>query len=125
MRLRGQALTSHPTLRRAVACGRLQDSMPSAEKGCSTSSVVLARRAGRPWVVAMVTGKIDQRPVVDDVALGILAADRGLHPVIEDLARHAVERGEGGEVAAQHRLQVLVQDEAGPEQAAVAEHQGE
>ena len=73
----------------------------------------------------MVAGKIDQRPVVDDVALGILAADRGLHPVIEDLARHAVERREGGEVAAQHGLQVLVQDEAGPEQAAVAEHQGE
>ena len=59
------------------------------------------------------------------MALGILAQDRGLHPVIEDLARHALERGEGGEVAAQHALQVLVQDEAGPEQAAVAEHQGE
>ena len=76
-------------------------------------------------VEAVVAGEVDQRPVVDDVALGVLAQDRGLHPVIEDLARHAVERGEGGEVAAQHGLQVLVQDEAGPEQAAVAEHQGE
>jgi hypothetical protein len=53
---------------------------------------------------------------------GILAQDRGLHPVVEDLARHAVERGEGSEMAAQHGLQVLVQDEASPEQAAVAEH---
>ncbi len=76
-------------------------------------------------VEAVVAGEVDQRPVVDDVALGVLAADRGLHPVVEDLARHALERGEGGEVAAQHGLQVLVQDEARPEQAAVAEHQGE
>ena len=70
-------------------------------------------------------GEVDQRPVVDNVALGVLAADRGLHPVIEDLARPAVERGEGGEVTAQHGLQALMQDEARPEQAAVAEHQGE
>jgi hypothetical protein len=40
LRLRGQALTSHPALRRAVACGQSQDSMQSAEKVCSTSSVV-------------------------------------------------------------------------------------
>jgi hypothetical protein len=76
-------------------------------------------------VEAVVARKIDQRPVVDDVALGVLAADRGLHPVVEDLARHTIERGEGGEVAAQHGLQVLMQDEARPEQTAVAEHQGE
>ena len=74
---------------------------------------------------AVVAGEVDQRPVVDDVPPGIFAQDRGLHPVIEDLARHAVERGKGGEVATQHGLQVLVQDEAGPEQPAVAEHQGE
>jgi hypothetical protein len=74
---------------------------------------------------AVVAGEADQRPVVDDVAPGILAQDRGLHPVIEDLARHASERSEGGEMTAQHGLQVLVQDEASPEQAAVAEHQGE
>ena len=76
-------------------------------------------------VEAVVAGEVDQRPVVDDVALGILADDRGLHPIVEDLARHAAERLESGEVAAQHGLQVLVQDEAGPEQAAVAEHQRE
>jgi hypothetical protein len=76
-------------------------------------------------VEAVVAGKIDQRPVVDDVALGVLAADRGLHSVVEDLMWHTLQRGEGGEVAAQHGLQVLMQDEAAPEQAAVAEHQGE
>ena len=70
--------------------------------------------AAGPGVEAVVAGEVDQRPVVDDVALGILAQDRGLHPVAEDLARHALERGKGGEVAAQHALQVLVQDEAGP-----------
>ena len=39
--------------------------------------------------------------------------------------RHAAQRLEGRHVAAQQRLQVLVQDEAGPDQAAVAEHQRE
>ena len=76
-------------------------------------------------VEAVVAGEVDQRPIVDDVALGVLTQDRGLHPVVEDLARHAVERREGSQVAAEHGLQVLMQDEAGPEQAAVAEHQGE
>ena len=74
---------------------------------------------------AIVAGEVDERPVVDDVALCVLADDRRLHPVVEDLARHAAERLEGRQVAAQHGLQVLMQDEAGPDQAAVAEHQGE
>jgi hypothetical protein len=76
-------------------------------------------------MIAVVAGEVDERPVVDDVALCVLTGDRGLHPVVEDLARHAAKRREGGQVAAEHGLQVLMQDEASPEQAAVAEHQGE
>ena len=62
-------------------------------------------------------GEVEQGAVVDDVAgLGVLTDHRGLHPVVKDLARRAADRGEGGDVAAQHRLQVLVHDEPRPEQ---------
>src|SRR5512144_854774 len=43
-----------------------------------------------------------------------------LHPVVEDLLRHAAEVGERCDVAAQDRLQVLMQDEARPQPAAEA-----
>ena len=49
----------------------------------------------------------------------------GLHPVVEDLARHPAQGLEGSHVAAKHGLQVLVQDEPGPVQARMAEHQRE
>ena len=75
---------------------------------------------------AVVAGELEQGAVVDDVAgLGILAAEHGAHAVVEDLLRHAAKRLEGGGVAAQQRLQVLVQHEAAPQHAAVAEHQRE
>jgi hypothetical protein len=74
---------------------------------------------------AEVAGQIDERSVVDDAAGMGLAGDHGLHAVIEDLVRHAAQRLEGGHVAAQQSGQVLMQDEAGPDQAAVAEHQRE
>jgi hypothetical protein len=32
------------------------------------------------------TGKLDQRTVVDDVRLGILTDHRALHPIVQDLA---------------------------------------
>src|ERR671910_2009298 len=78
-----------------------------------------------PGVIVMVAGKVDERPVVDDVPLRILPRDRGLHAIVEDLVRHAAERREGGQMTAQHGLQILVQDEAGPQGAAVTQHQGE
>ena len=46
-------------------------------------------------------GEVEQRAIVDDEAVGILADDRGLHPVVEDLARHAADRLERRDVAAQ------------------------
>ena len=59
------------------------------------------------------------------MALAILADHRRLHPVVEDLDRHAADGLEGQHVAAQQRLQVLMQDEAGEDIAGVAEHQRE
>ena len=68
----------------------------------------------------------NQRAIVDDMAgLGILADHRGLHPVVEDLLRHAAERLEGGNVAAQQRRHVLVQHEAAPQHPAVSKYQRE
>ena len=65
--------------------------------------------------IAVVAGELEQGAVVDDVAgLGILAAEHGPHAVVEDLLRHAAERLEGGGMAAQQGLQVLVQRRSGP-----------
>ena len=70
-------------------------------------------------------GEREQRAVVDDVALAILAGHRRLHAVVEDLDRHAADRLEGRHVAAQQRLQVLVQDEAREDVPGMAQHQRE
>lgn len=59
------------------------------------------------------------------MAAGILAGDRRLHAVVEDLDRHAADRGEGLHVTAQQRLQVLMQDEARFDVTGMAEHQRE
>ena len=70
-------------------------------------------------------GEIDKRAIVDDEPIRVLADDRGLHAVVQDLARYAVDRLEGGDMAAQDALQVLVDDEAPPDQPAVTEHHRE
>src|SRR3954452_18433891 len=74
---------------------------------------------------AVVPGQVKQGSVVDHRALGSLADDGGFHAVIEDLAGNTADRAERRRMAAQDGLQVLVQDEAGPDQARVAQHQGE
>lgn len=74
---------------------------------------------------AIVGGQRHEGAVVDDVAVLALAGHRGLHAVVEDLAGHAAQGREGGDVAAQDRLQVLVQDEACPDVARVAQHHRE
>ena len=73
----------------------------------------------------VMTGEVDEGAVVDDELVGVLADDRGLHPVVEDRARRAADRVEGGDVAAQDALQILVEDEPRPDQARVAEHHRE
>jgi hypothetical protein len=70
-------------------------------------------------------GKIEEAAVIDDEAFGILADDRGLHAVIEDLARSPANRFARGNVAAQHGLQVLVNDETSPDQTRMAKYQRE
>src|SRR4051812_3701877 len=73
----------------------------------------------------VVRRQVQEFGVVDDAALVDLAQHGGLHAVVQDLRRDAAQRLEGGDMAAQHRRQILALDEAGPYQAAVAEHQGE
>jgi hypothetical protein len=49
-----------------------------------------------------VAGKLEQGPVVDDVAgLRFLAADHGAHAIVEDVFRHAAKGLERGGVTAQ------------------------
>lgn len=43
----------------------------------------------------------EQRAVIGDVALIVLAGHRGLHAVVEDLDRHAADRLEGLDMAPQ------------------------
>src|SRR6516225_11708606 len=74
---------------------------------------------------AVVAGEVDKGAVVDDEPVGVLADDRGLHPIIEDRTRRAADRVEGSDVAAQDALQVLVEGEPRPDQPGVAEHHRE
>ena len=69
--------------------------------------------------------QIEELAIVGDALIVDLAQHRRLHAVVEDLGRHAAERVEGGDVAAQNGLQVLVRDKAAPHHAAVAEHHRE
>src|SRR5689334_10836451 len=79
----------------------------------------------RARLEAVVPGQIKQGSVVDHQTLGILPGDGRLHAVIKDLAGNPADRSERRGMAAQDRLQVLVQDEPGPDQARVAQYQGE
>src|SRR5690349_24275933 len=83
-------------------------------------------RLARLRQVAVMPGKFEQRPIVDDVAsLGILAAEHGSHAVVEYVLRHTTQRLECRGLTAQQRRQVLVQHEAGPQHATVAQHERE
>ena len=74
---------------------------------------------------AVVLRQRQQRAIVDDVAIAILAGHRRLHAVVEDLDRHAADRREGLHVTAQQRLQILMHDEAREDEARMAEHHRE
>jgi hypothetical protein len=81
-------------------------------------------RPASAWLEAIVPGEIDKRAIIDDEAVGVLADDRGLHAIIEDLTRRTADRLESGDMTAQDALQVLVNDEAAPDKPGVAEHHG-
>ncbi len=60
--------------------------------------------------------EIDECAVVDHEPVRVLAEDRGLHPVVEDLARNAADRLQSGDMTAQDRLPTLMDNEARPDQ---------
>ena len=70
-------------------------------------------------------GQLQELAVVGDALIVALAHHRRLHPVIEDLRRHPAQHLEGGNMAAQDGLQILVSNKAGPHHPAMAEHQRE
>ena len=73
-------------------------------------------RVARAGLETIMTGEIDERAIVDDEAVRVLADDRSLHAIIEDLMRRAADRLESGDMTAQHALQVLVNDETAPDE---------
>ena len=74
---------------------------------------------------AVVGEQVDERGVVGHRAVRLLAEYGGLHAVVEDPGGDAAHGLEGGDVAAQHGLQVLAGAEPAPQPAAVAEDHGE
>jgi len=74
---------------------------------------------------AVMPREVEKGAVVNNKTIRVLPDHRGLHAVVENLARYAANRLERGNVAAQNRLQILVNDEPRPDQARIAEHHGE
>lgn len=74
---------------------------------------------------AVMPREIDEGAVVDDAAGLGLADHGGLHPIVEHFIGRAAQCLEGGDVAAQHRWQVLMDDEACPDQSTESEHHRE
>ena len=107
--------------------GREQPEGPDFSQGVAPEAVpesraLLGHVAGEGAVMAR---EGQERPIVDDVPLIVFAGDRGLHPVIQDLDRYAVQCFERLDVTAQQCLQVLMENIAGEQEARVAQHQAE
>src|ERR1700744_2194962 len=71
------------------------------------------------WSKAVVLRECNQLCVVDDVLLN-LTQHRCLHPVVENLTRCTANMLERFHMTTQHRLQILMLNEAAPEIAAVS-----
>lgn len=65
-------------------------------------------------VEAVMAGEVEQGTVIDDAACGRFTDHGGLHPVVEDFLWHPAKVGERGDMAAQNRLQILMQNIARP-----------
>ena len=70
-------------------------------------------------------GQVEQRKIVDYQAIDILPEHGGFHAIVEVLPGRAAEGLNRCDMAAQHGSEVLVQDEASPDQSRVAQRQGE
>src|SRR3954469_11409569 len=79
----------------------------------------------RARLEAVMPGEIEKRAIVDHEPVQILADDGCLHSVVKHFAGSPADRLERGDVATQNGLQILVQDEARPDQPAVAQHHRE
>ena len=93
-----------------------------------TLNLALGLRTIRPAgtrLEAIMPRKVEKGAVVDDKTIRVFPDHRRLHAVVENLARHTADRLERGDVAAQNRLQILVDDEPRPDQARIAEHHRE
>src|SRR5215472_12758696 len=67
--------------------------------------------------------QIEELAIVGDALIIDLTQYRRLHAVVEDLRRYPAQLLEGGNVAAQDGLQVLLNDKAAPHHPTMAEHQ--
>ena len=76
--------------------------------------------AGRHAAASRNPREVEKGAVVNDKTIRVFPDHRGLHAVVENLARYAANRLERGNVAAQNRLQILVNDEPRPDQARIA-----
>jgi hypothetical protein len=81
--------------------------------------------AAGPGPKAAVACRLEQGAIVGDAAARLLADHRRPHPVVEDLARHAAQRRERGDVTAQQGPQVPVGDATSPQEPAVAQDKSE
>src|SRR5918994_3680026 len=82
-------------------------------------------RTTGPRLEAIMRGQRQERAIVDDVALIVLAGHCRLHAVIEDFDRHTAKRCECLHVTAQQRLQVLMHDVSCEDEARMPEHEAE
>ena len=69
--------------------------------------------------------EVEKGAVVDHKTIRVFPDHRGLHAVVENLAWRSTDRLERGDVAAQNRLQIPMNNEPRPDQARIAEHHRE
>jgi len=87
-----------------------------AERALDLAFCLGSIRSAGLWQKAVVTCQIAKTPVVDDDTFCVLPDDGSLHPVIEDLARHAADRLERSLVTRKDCLQCLAIGKAAPDQ---------
>ncbi len=84
-------------------------------------AIRLAGARGR----AVMAQQVDKRRIAVHDAIGRLSNDRSLHAVVQYLGQRAADGLEGGDVAAEHGLQVLAGAEAPSEPATAGQDHGE
>jgi hypothetical protein len=96
-----------------------------AERSLDLALGLGAVRPARPWMEAVMLCERQQRSIIDDAAIAVLACHGRLHAVVKDFDRHAADRRKSLHMAAQQRLQVLMHYKAGEDESRMAEHHRE